>query len=615
MDKKLLEELNRNREIMGLNHLIFEQKESDFVMGIEREKECPCIDDNGMPDGTTAPACCKTWTKEDSELLQQLKGGYGVDQAPSIKNKYRGLPGVEELQNPYLEDYIKLLQDYIPKFEEKVNADPEQRGYGALSNYKSLLGETLRVLDLGAAEFEALDLYERVMFARNKEEYDAALEKWTIQKIASDKRYEEKWKNTRLKNTEQRKEDFEELRASTSKLMKAFYKKLDRKSKKRWKNEDKAYNEKGWVMTEEDKRGLFLLFKEYFQEWREMKKNKKRAAKLSDLKLLKKFFSEINVRNVKGPDEIINLEPIETEGEEPSASCALDLGLQLMGVQDKEFTPFVNNSTELHQDLKNEINGVVATLAKSLKENPGVEYKITSYKIWTSASRARNGGAVKSWSFQKLSDARAKSVETYIDNAFAKIGVTLPEPQIDSSGGNNDGSSGPNPPSPFTMAKGSGPAATTNEDDRDKYGDPLENCKPDEKGRFNCPNYDKYKYCMVDLGIEVYPPEGDSDKDPGETGTYEEKKIVSPTRQWEIKFVPKEKYSKRTTRRLKFPFKFTTRRINRSPKKKKPGSLLCPDFSGGGGGGRWAVGIATGPLIDDVVNNNMASYNTNWMSN
>ena len=120
---------------------------------------------------------------------------------------------------------------------------------------------------------------------------------------------------------------------------------------------------------------------------------------------------------------------------------------------------------------------------------------------------------------------------------------------------------------------------------------------------------------MVDLGIEVYPPEVDSDKDPGEPGTYEEEKIVSPTRQWEIKFVPKEKYSKRTTRRLKFPFKFTTRRINRSPKKKKPGSLLCPDFSGGGGGGRWAVGIATGPLIDDVVNNNMASYNTNWMSN
>ena len=56
MDKQLLEELNRNREIMGLNHLIFEQ--SDFVMGIEREKECPCMDDNGIPDGTTAPVCC-----------------------------------------------------------------------------------------------------------------------------------------------------------------------------------------------------------------------------------------------------------------------------------------------------------------------------------------------------------------------------------------------------------------------------------------------------------------------------------------------------------------------------------------------------------------------------
>ena len=611
MDKQLLEELNRNREIMGLNHLIFEQ--SDFVLGIEREKECPCMDDNGIPDGTTAPVCCNEWSEEDSELMNKLSTGYSTGEIPTIKNKYRGMPGLKELENAYLDEYIKLFQEYIPKLDAEVKADPEMRGYGSLNNYRGALGEMLNVKKMGPEEFAKLSLMDQVMFARNKEEYDTALEKWTVKKIASDKRYEEKWKNIRIQQTQQRDEDFEELRVSTKKLYKAFYKKLDRQSKKRWNNKDKAYNEKGWVMTEEDKRGLFQLFKEYFQEWREMKRNKKRAAKLSDLKLLKKFFSEINVRNVKGPDEVINLEPIETEGEEPSASCALDLGLQLMGVQDKEFTPFVNNSTELHQDLKNEINGAVATLAKALKENPGVEYKITSYKILTSASRARNGGAVKSWSFQKLSDARAKSVETYIDNAFAKIGVTLPEPQIDSSGYNNDGSSGPNPPSPFTMAKGSGPAATTNEDDRDKYGDPLP-CKPTD-GKFICPNYDKYKYCMVDLGIEVYPPEVDSDEEPGDPGTYEFERIVSPTRQWEIKFVPKEKYSKGSSRRLKFPFKFTTRRINRSPKKKKPGSLLCPDFSGGGGGGRWAVGIATGPLIDDVVNNNMASYNTNWMSN
>lgn len=611
MDKQLLEELNRNREIMGLNHLIFEQ--SDFVLGIEREKECPCMDDNGIPDGTTAPVCCNEWSKEDSELMDKLSTGYSTGEIPTIKNKYRGMPGLKELENAYLDDYIKLFQEYIPKLEAEVDADPEMRGYGSLNNYRGELGEMLNVKKMGPEEFAKLSLMDQVMFARNKEEYDTALEKWTVKKIATDKRYEEKWKNIRIQQTQQRDEDFEELRVSTKKLYKAFYKKLDRQSKKRWNNKDKAYNEKGWVMTEEDKRGLFQLFKEYFEEWREMKRNKKRAAKLSDLKLLKKFFSEINVRNVKGPDEVINLEPIETEGEEPSASCALDLGLQLMGVQDKEFTPFVNNSTELHQDLKNEINGAVATLAKALKENPGVEYKITSYKILTSASRARNGGAVKSWSFQKLSDARAKSVETYIDNAFAKIGVTLPEPQIDSSGYNNDGSSGPNPPSPFTMAKGSGPAATTNEDDRDNYGDPLP-CEPTD-GKFICPNYDKYKYCMVDLGIEVYPPEGDSDEDPGKTGTYEEKKIVSPTRQWEIKFVPKEKYSKGTSRRLRFPFKFTTRRINKSPKKKKLGSRECADFSIGGGGGRWAVGIATGPLIDDVVNNNMASYNTNWMSN
>ena len=49
MEKNILSELNRNREIMGLTPLL--EQESNDVMGISREKECPCMDDDGALDG------------------------------------------------------------------------------------------------------------------------------------------------------------------------------------------------------------------------------------------------------------------------------------------------------------------------------------------------------------------------------------------------------------------------------------------------------------------------------------------------------------------------------------------------------------------------------------
>jgi len=608
LKKDLLTELNRNREIMGLTPLL--EQESDNVMSISREEECPCLDDSGKPDGTTSPGCCDEWTEQDQQDYEKFEKKYGGP--PSFAKKYSSLPGVRELKGAYLQEILNLAKEQLPIITKKVKDSEGGEGYGLMVNLKKSISEMNRILEMSEDEFLSLDLTQQVIYARNEKEKKDATQKWTLNKLKRDKDWEELQKQNRIKNTSDRDSDFEKLRVSTSKLMKGFIKKLDRKSKKRWANKDKAYNEKGWVMTDEDKKGLFKVFRDYFIEWRDMKRNRKYAKNMSDLKLLKKFFSEINLRNVKGPDELINLDPIKTEPTEPIVGCGQELGLQLLGVQDDEFTPFVNNSTELHQDLKNEINGVVIGLGNALKENPGVEYKISSYKIWTSASRARNGGAVKTWSFQKLSEARAQSVKTYIDNAFAKIGVKLPEPQIDSSGENNDGSSGPNPPSPFTMVKGSGPAATTDKRDRDKYGKPYD-CKPTEEGKFVCPEYDKFKFCMVDLGIEVYPPTTVPSEKPGDPGTFEDVKLPSPSRKWEIKFVPKEKYGGGSSYRLRSPIKFTLKRVNRKPKGKSLGGTLCPDF--GGDGTRLAVGIATGPLIDQVVKNGLASYNTSWMSN
>tara|TARA_R110001599_G_scaffold19116_7_gene73701 strand:- start:393 stop:2222 length:1830 start_codon:yes stop_codon:yes gene_type:complete len=607
LKKDLLTELNRNREIMGLTPLL--EQESDDVMSISREKECPCLDDSGKPDGTTSPGCCDEWTEQDQQDYEKFQKKYGGP--PSFAKKYSSLPGVRELKGAYLQEILNLAKEQLPIITKKVKDSEVGEGYGLMVNLKNSISEMNRILEMSEDEFLSLDLTQQVIYARNEKEKKDATQKWTLNKLKRDKDWTELQKQNRIKNTSDRDSDFEELRVSTSKLMKGFIKKLDRKSKKRWANKDKAYNEKGWVMTDEDKKGLFKVFRDYFIEWRDMKRNRKYAKNMSDLKLLKKFFSEINLKNVKGPDELINLDPIKTEPTEPIVGCGQELGLQLLGVQDDEFTPFVNNSTELHQDLKDEINGVVIGLGNALKENPGVEYKISSYRIWTSASRARNGGAVRTWSFQKLSNARAQSVKTFIDNAFAKIGVKLPEPQIDSSGENNDGSSGPNPPYPFTMVKGSGPTPTTDEKDRDEFKKPYA-CEPTD-GKFVCPEYDKFKFCMVDLGIEVYPPTTVPSEKPGEPGTFEDVKLTLPSRKWEIKFVPKEKYGGGSSYRLRSPIKFTLKRVNRKPKGKSLGGTLCPDF--GGDGTRLAVGIATGPLIDQVVKNGLASYNTSWMSN
>jgi len=609
MKKQLLEELNRNREIMGLTPLLLEQESND-VMGISREKECPCMDDSGKPDGTTSPGCCEDWTEQDQQNYEKYKKKYGAP--PTFAKLYSSLPGVKELNGAHLQEILNLAKEQYPKIVKKVEDSGDSVGYGFMMNLRKAISEMTSILEMSEEEFLSLDLNKQVMYARNEKEKKDATEKWTLNKVSRDKDWNELQKQNRLKNTKGSEEGFEELRVSTSKLMKGFINKLDRKSKKRWANKDKTYNEQGWVMTDEDKKELFKLFRDYFIEWRDKKRNRKYAKNMSDLKLLKKFFSEINLRNVKGPDELINLDPIKTEPTEPVVGCGQELGLQLLGVQDDEFTPFVNNSTELHQDLKDEINGVVVGLGNALKENPGVEYKISSYRIWTSASRAANGGLVKTWSFQKLSDARAQSVKTYIDSAFAKIGVKLPEPQIDSSGENNDGSSGPNPPYPFSMAKESGPQKTTDEDDRDKYKKPYP-CKPTD-GKFICPKYDKFKFCMVDLGIEIYPPTTVPSEKPGEPGTSEVVKIPSLSRKWEIRFVPKEKYGGGPGIQLKFPIKFTLKRVNRKPPSKTLGGTACAVFSAGNGT-RLAVGIATGPLIDQVVKNGLASYNTSWMSN
>ena len=632
MKKEVLNEINRTREIMGLNSLLIEQgtrgKETGDVLGVEREKECPCLNDDGTPDGTTSPGCCEEWTEEDQKRYEKFQKAYqsppsfGHFMSGSLKSM--GIDVPEDLGQKYIEELIVYIKNALPiAIKKEKESDGSTGEYRMIQLLKEELSTMEKILKMSEGEFLKLSTDDRVKYARNKQEKEEALTVWNAEKLASDKEWAQYQKEGRIKSTARRDKDYEATMKYANKLIKAFKKKLDRKSLKRWNNKDKAYNEEGWVMTEEDKKTLFLKFRDYFVDWKDVNPKWVKRYKNKDIKLLKEFFSKINLRNVKGPDEVIILEPIETPETGPTAKCSIDLGLTEYGIEDGDFTPFVNNSCEIHQDLKDEVNRIVAELGRWKEANPGVEIDVPDYRIFTSASRARNGGQAAKWSFKELSECRAKSMETYINGAFGTIGVTMPKATIDSDGHNKDGSSGPNPPYPFTMVKGGGPDVVADRKDgmtkgkenegptRTKYGAPLP-CKPTDN-KFICPNYDKYKYCMVDFNIQAWVETIIPEEEPGEPGTVDIDKEVIETRKWQIKFVPRRKHERATVPRLRNP-KIQLNFIRVKKSKNKTCMTCCPSFKDLGYSRKF-VGIASGKLIDDVVNNGLASYNgTGWLN-
>lgn len=616
MHKHILIEINRTREIMGLKPLLVEQSsrkpEADDIIGLNpREEECPCLDDNGNPDGSTSPDCCKEWSKEKSDLWKMFKKGYGSDEIPSIATRYSQIPEFKEIVNEPLSVIIAKAKEILPTTKLTDEEMMDGKSSGTYASLNTDIAKMEKILNMSEEDFLQLPLLDRVMYARTKQERENATEKYKLKRLKDDERWQEHQKNIRIKNTESRDKEFEKTKKYLTKLMKAFKRKLDKQSLRRWNNKDSEYNDKGWVMSEEDKKELFQEFKDYFIKWKDINPKWVKKYNNKDIKLLKEFFSEINLTNVKGPDEIISLPPIETPETEPTTSCAMDYGIQFFGVGRSEFTPFVNNRCEIHQDLKDKIIEMTTELGKFLENNPGSEMTIPHYRILTSASRARNGGQAENWSFAKLSECRANSVEAFVNAAFQQIGVTLPTPTIDSLGYNKDGSSGPNPPSPFKMViANSDNKIDRNEENRNEFGTPLP-CKP-TNGKFICPNYDKYKYCMLDLPIEITVPMEEPKEEPGEPGHEEDRKKVIETREWEIAFIPRKKHT-RKFRRIP-SIKWNKMSFKKDYFNKRPISKIvtdaCPIFGKDKKmGGSRIVGIAGGPVIDQVVSNNMASYN------
>lgn len=164
---------------------------------------------------------------------------------------------------------------------------------------------------------------------------------------------------------------------------------------------------------------------------------------------------------------------------------------------------FVNNSWELGEDVKRFIDETRDLIRQTLSENPGTTAEFTNtveingkktnttYSISTSASRIRNTGQAKDMTFAQLSQRRAQSVDAYVRQQLESF-VRIPEPTINPNGTNGDGSSGPNPPSPYQFFNRQGELIPKGNEGRDDFGQPLSNVN----------QYERFKYCRVVFAVK-----------------------------------------------------------------------------------------------------------------
>ena len=401
MKKNLLSELNRSREIMGLptlsesHHIaptpthsisevnrileimelpILTEQESKAVLGYEDYKECKCN------DGTSAPECCS-----------EEEGGYGPGYTDTVVKQYDsplhqsyGLMGqkrTEITKDMYLEEILKKESELLANFEadyaawkalSKEEQKKESKKYcvakctkqgskkwnscmatcdlsyqwiSSRSNLyysiKSTIQKMEKIVSMSAEEFLTLDPSQRSMYARTPEERVQATKDYNVIKQKGDLDWDKKRKRWReelsLKMAEGSKKEFKRL----TKLMEVFYDKLDRKSRKRWNNEDKEYNEQDppWEMTEEDKIQLFTIFKNYLESWRRDNIKLFKKSDKSYRKVAKKYFSKINLKNVKGPDEKIEEEGEETPDEQSCPAPIVRLPFEIFGIEEDDWKP------------------------------------------------------------------------------------------------------------------------------------------------------------------------------------------------------------------------------------------------------------------------------------
>lgn len=215
------------------------------------------------------------------------------------------------------------------------------------------------------------------------------------------------------------------------------------------------------------------------------------------------------------------------ESSEEEVNNALAITPKITGVEGE---PFVNNSFELSESTLSVIEEIKKAIQQVLQDNPG-SYAVASdkldingketdipYSISTSASRLTNGGQAKDWTFLELSQKRANRTAQVMSQTIGPLlQGGLPNPVLNFKGGNGDGSSGPNPTSPNSVST-DGKESTryqNGSEEANKHRNDYGTAKPKEQ-------LEEYKYCIIKLGIKfVYAedetsPEGDGSTYPDE---------------------------------------------------------------------------------------------------
>jgi hypothetical protein len=194
---------------------------------------------------------------------------------------------------------------------------------------------------------------------------------------------------------------------------------------------------------------------------------------------------------------------------------------------------FENNSWRLKPAGENEfyetfIVPYKTALLNIKKSYPNAGICVQSMSLESSASRFRNQGEAEDMNFEKLSEQRARHVETYLMNKYGtdlKAGWCTGKPNltINAKGQNGDGSSGPNPPvgysfltkssnydfNNFINPQTSDPNYKQLESRRSEFGTPEAADKGGAKA------YEKYRYVRPTVKIQVFydvATEGADDK-------------------------------------------------------------------------------------------------------
>jgi hypothetical protein len=167
---------------------------------------------------------------------------------------------------------------------------------------------------------------------------------------------------------------------------------------------------------------------------------------------------------------------------------------------------FDNNSPIIKQEMKDSLSNY---LDRAIQQY-GNDLTVTDITIQTSSSRFRNTGEYSTKTFKQLSEDRTNSAYKFIGEMLKQKGFKFSNftPVLDSNGTNGDGSSGPNPPEGYNYVDGGEVTMNTQppKQPRNEFGPTLTN--PED--------YEKFKYCNIDITVEV--PEQSL---PGQPGKWE----------------------------------------------------------------------------------------------